>query len=180
MFTTNFYETDVTCDVIRKVPPFVLSKLLILIADWRLVIVLVTWHISYKITTLHRTSLLSTPLPFWTSIITLGKKIDDEKTLLLKKIWLRRFLISRKQRNTWKKTCKWKIISRDKKTYLQIMIDKFSLTPNKWDIQPSVTWSSRNMDEIFDLKFHLLFIYLSQNFYQVPFMPEEGHFSDEF
>ena len=34
------------------------------------------------------TSLLSTPLPFWTSIITLGKKIDDEKTLLLRKIWL--------------------------------------------------------------------------------------------
>ena len=31
------------------------------------------------------TSLMSTPLPLWTSIITLGKKIDDEKTLLLKK-----------------------------------------------------------------------------------------------
>ena len=106
----------------------------------------------------HGTSLLSTPLPLCSSIITLGKKIDDEKTLLLKKIWLRRFLISRKQRNTWKKTCKWKIISRDKKTYLQIMIDKFSLTPNKWDIQPSVTWSSRNMDEIFDLKFHLSYV----------------------
>jgi hypothetical protein len=28
---------------------------------------------------------LSTPLLLWTSIITLGKKIDDEKTLLSKK-----------------------------------------------------------------------------------------------
>ena len=37
---------------------------------------------------MHGTSLLSTPLPFWTSSITLGKKIDDEKTLLLKIIWL--------------------------------------------------------------------------------------------
>ena len=37
---------------------------------------------------IHGTSLLSTPLPLWTSIITLGKKIDDEKTLLLKIIWL--------------------------------------------------------------------------------------------
>jgi hypothetical protein len=35
-----------------------------------------------------RTSLLSTPLPLWTSIITLGKKNDDEKTLLLETIWL--------------------------------------------------------------------------------------------
>ena len=34
---------------------------------------------------MHRTSLLSTQLLLWTSIITLGKKIDDEKTLLLKK-----------------------------------------------------------------------------------------------
>ena len=34
---------------------------------------------------MHGTSLLSTPLPLWTSIITLGKKNDDEKTLLLKK-----------------------------------------------------------------------------------------------
>ena len=37
---------------------------------------------------MHETSLLSTPLPLWTSIITLGKKNDDEKTLLLKVIWL--------------------------------------------------------------------------------------------
>ena len=37
---------------------------------------------------MHGTSLLSTPLPLWTSIITLGKKNDDEKTLLLKIIWL--------------------------------------------------------------------------------------------
>ena len=37
---------------------------------------------------MHGTSLLSTPLPLWTSIITLGKKIDDKKTLLLKKNWL--------------------------------------------------------------------------------------------
>ena len=37
---------------------------------------------------IHGTSLLSTPLSLWTSIITLGKKIDDEKTLLLKIIWL--------------------------------------------------------------------------------------------
>ena len=37
---------------------------------------------------IHGTSLLSTPLPLWTYISTLGKKIDDEKTLLLKKIWL--------------------------------------------------------------------------------------------
>ena len=36
---------------------------------------------------MHGTSLLSTSLPLWTSIITLGK-IEDEKTLLLKKIWL--------------------------------------------------------------------------------------------
>ena len=36
----------------------------------------------------HESSLLSTPLPFWTCIITLGKKNDDEKTLLLKIIWL--------------------------------------------------------------------------------------------
>ena len=36
------------------------------------------------------------------------------------------------------------------------MIDKLSLTPNTWDIQPSVvTWSKWNMDEIFALKFHL-------------------------
>ena len=34
------------------------------------------------------TSLLSILLPLWTSIITLGKKNDDEKTLLLKLIWL--------------------------------------------------------------------------------------------
>ena len=40
--------------------------------------------------------------------------------------------------------------SRDKK-----IIDKLSLTPNTWDIQPSVTWSTWNMDEIFGLKFHL-------------------------
>ena len=33
-------------------------------------------------------SLLSTPLPLSTSIITLGKKNDDEKTLFLKIIWL--------------------------------------------------------------------------------------------
>ena len=37
---------------------------------------------------IHGTSLLRTPLSLWTSIITLGKKIDDEKTLLLKIIWL--------------------------------------------------------------------------------------------
>ena len=30
----------------------------------------------------------TTPLPLWTSIITFGKKNDDEKTLLLKIIWL--------------------------------------------------------------------------------------------
>ena len=33
---------------------------------------------------MHGTSLLSTQLPLWPSIITLGKKIDDEKTLFLK------------------------------------------------------------------------------------------------
>ena len=32
---------------------------------------------------MHVTSLLSTPLPLWTSIITLGKKIDDKKTFFL-------------------------------------------------------------------------------------------------
>ena len=32
--------------------------------------------------------MLSFPLPLWTSIMTLGKKNDDEKTLLLKSIWL--------------------------------------------------------------------------------------------
>ena len=37
---------------------------------------------------IHGTNLLTTPLPLWSSIITLGKKIDDEKTLLHKKIWL--------------------------------------------------------------------------------------------
>ena len=40
----------------------------------------------------HETSLLSTTLPLWTYIITLGKQIDDEKTLLLKTIGLYRFL----------------------------------------------------------------------------------------
>jgi hypothetical protein len=39
---------------------------------------------------MHGTSLLSTPLPLWTSIITVGKKNDDEKTLLIKIIWLYR------------------------------------------------------------------------------------------
>ena len=33
---------------------------------------------------IHETSLLSTPLPRWISIIILGKKNVDEKTLLLK------------------------------------------------------------------------------------------------
>ena len=37
---------------------------------------------------MHGASLLSIPLPLWTFIITLGKKIDDEKTFLLKIIWL--------------------------------------------------------------------------------------------
>ena len=37
---------------------------------------------------IHGTSLLSTPLPLWNSIATSGKKNDDEKTLLLKIIWL--------------------------------------------------------------------------------------------
>ena len=37
---------------------------------------------------IHGTSLLSTPLPLWTFIITLGEKNDDEKTLLPKMIWL--------------------------------------------------------------------------------------------
>ena len=32
----------------------------------------------------HGTSLLSTPLPFWTFIITLGKKNDDEECCFLK------------------------------------------------------------------------------------------------
>ena len=32
--------------------------------------------------------LVQTPLPLWTSIITLSKKNDDEKKLLLKIIWL--------------------------------------------------------------------------------------------
>jgi len=30
---------------------------------------------------MHGTILLNTPLPLWTSIITLGKKNDDEKSL---------------------------------------------------------------------------------------------------
>ena len=33
---------------------------------------------------MHGTSLLSTPLPLWTSIITLGKKNDDKKHCFLK------------------------------------------------------------------------------------------------
>ena len=37
---------------------------------------------------MHGTSLLSTPLPLWTTIITLGKKKYDEKTLIFKKFWL--------------------------------------------------------------------------------------------
>ena len=37
---------------------------------------------------IHETSLLSTPLQLWTFIITLSKKNDDEKKLLLKIIWL--------------------------------------------------------------------------------------------
>ena len=37
---------------------------------------------------IHGTSLLSTPLPLWTFIITLGKKNDNQKTLPLKIIWL--------------------------------------------------------------------------------------------
>jgi hypothetical protein len=37
---------------------------------------------------IHGTSLVCTPLPLLDSIITLGKKNDDEKTLLLKIIWL--------------------------------------------------------------------------------------------
>ena len=41
-------------------------------------------HQASSMYQMHGTSLLSTPLPLWTSIITLGKKIDDEKTLLLK------------------------------------------------------------------------------------------------
>ena len=47
---------------------------------------------------IHGTSLLSTPLPLWTYISTLGKKIDDEKTLLLKIIWLEKG----QKHNLWK------------------------------------------------------------------------------
>ena len=37
---------------------------------------------------MHSTSLLSTPWPFWTDILSQVSKNDDEKTLLLKVIWL--------------------------------------------------------------------------------------------
>ena len=37
-------------------------------------------------------TVLSTPLPLMTSIITLDKKNDDEETLLLKIIWLYQIL----------------------------------------------------------------------------------------
>ena len=37
---------------------------------------------------MHSTSLLSTPWPFWTGILSQVSKNDDEKTLLLRVIWL--------------------------------------------------------------------------------------------
>ena len=50
------------------------------------------WHWSTQqdgsMHLIHGTTLLSSPFPLWTYIITLGKKDDDEKTLLLKIIWL--------------------------------------------------------------------------------------------
>jgi hypothetical protein len=37
---------------------------------------------------MHSTSQLSTPWPFWTGILSQVSKNDDEKTLLLRVIWL--------------------------------------------------------------------------------------------
>ena len=37
---------------------------------------------------IHSTSLLSTPWPFWTGILSQVSKNDDEKKLLLRVIWL--------------------------------------------------------------------------------------------
>jgi len=37
---------------------------------------------------MHSTCLLSTPWPFWTGILSQVSKNDDEKTLLLRVIWL--------------------------------------------------------------------------------------------
>jgi hypothetical protein len=37
---------------------------------------------------IHSNSLLSTPWPFWTGISSQVSKNDDEKTLLLRVIWL--------------------------------------------------------------------------------------------
>ena len=37
---------------------------------------------------MHSTSLFSTPWPFWTGILSQVSKNDDEKTLLLRVIWL--------------------------------------------------------------------------------------------
>ena len=57
-------RADLTCDVIKKVAPFVLSKLWILVARW-LVNALVTWHVSYKVTTLASTfSLFFSAVPW--------------------------------------------------------------------------------------------------------------------
>ena len=59
------------------------------------------WHWSTQqdssMHLIHGTNLLSTPLPLWTSIITLGKKNNDKKHCLLKQFGLVTYKEKRKE-----------------------------------------------------------------------------------